>query len=164
MTAFSNSDRRAGRAAMEKSLSPIQKAYRKFLSGAPPATPKNSPLGAVTLVAEQRNRLARILEKEKTKARIAATAVVIRFVPPSRDALADTIPVHEGKEGQAISFLEMYGAKFKRQFVITGLMFTVTDGKEDRFFAYPIERTPEGEAALLWSCQRAVSGQVKKSN
>lgn len=161
---FTNADRRAGRAAMENSLTPIQKAYRKFLSGKPPVTPKNSPLGAVTLATEQRNRLARILKDEKLKARITGTAVVIRFVPPSRDVPADTIPVEENKEGQAIALLEVYGTKFKRQFVISGLMFTVLDGKEKRFFAYPIERTPEGEAALLWSCQRQVSGQVNKSN
>lgn len=144
---------------MEKSLTPMQKAYRKFLSGKPPATPKNTPLGAVALATEQRLRLTGILAEQRLKAaRITSMAVVIRFVPPVPDAPADTILVEEGKEGQAISHLESYRAKFKREFVIAGLQFAVQDGKEKRFFAYPIERTPEGEAALLWSCNRQTTG------
>lgn len=91
-------------------------------------------------------------------------AVVIRFNDPRPNALADAILVEEGKESQAISNLEMYGANFKRKFIIAGLQFAVQDGTEKRFFAYPIDRTQEGEAALLWSCQRQSSGELRKSN
>ncbi len=140
---------------MEQSLTPMQKAYRQFLSGRPPATPKNTPLGAVALATEQRQRLTDILAEQRLKdARITSMAVVIRFVPSVPETPADAIPVEAGKEGQAISLLEEYGKKFKRSFVIAGLQFAVQDRKEKRFFAYPIERTPEGEAALLWSCNR----------
>jgi hypothetical protein len=148
---------------MEKTLTPMQRAYRQFLSGRPPANPKNTPLGAVALATEQRKRLADILSEQLLKAaRITSMAVVIRFVPPVPETPADTILVEEGKEGRAIAFLEAYGAKFKRSFVITGLQFAVRDGMEKRFFAYPIERTPEGEAALLWSCNRQTSGNARK--
>jgi hypothetical protein len=157
MNAFTNEDRQAGRKAMEKALTPMQKAYRKFLSGKPPAAPKNTPLGAVTLATEQRKRLADILGKEKVKgARITSIGVVIRFVPPVPGAPADFIIVEEGKEGQAIMSLEQYATKFKRTFVIAGLLFAVQDSKEKRPFAYPIERTPEGDAAVLWSYERQI--------
>jgi hypothetical protein len=161
MMNFTNADRRAGHKAMEKSLTPMQKAYRKFLSGKPPVTPKNTPLGAVALATEQRQRLAGILAEEGLKAaRVTGVAVVIRFVPSVPDALADTIPVEEGKEGQAVATLETYGAKFKRSFEIVGLHFAVQDGrKEKRLFSYPIERTPEGHAALQWSHTRQSSGK-----
>lgn len=164
MMNFTNADRQAGRRAMEKSLTPMQKAYRQFLSGRPPATPKNTPLGAVALATEQRQRLTGILAEQRLKdARITSMAVVIRFVPPVPETPADAIPVEEGKEGQAISLLETYGTKYRRTFVIAGLQFAVQDRKEKRFFAYPIERTPEGEAALLWSCNRQ-SGPRKGIN
>jgi hypothetical protein len=163
MTPFTNRDRQAGRKAMEQSLSPMQRAYRKFLSGRPPAAPKNTPLGAVTLAAEQRKRLANILAAEGVRgSRITSMAVVIRLVDPRPGLPADAIPVEDGKESQAISALEMYGAKLKKDFIIAGLQFAVQDAKEKRFFAYPIDRTPEGEAALLWSCQRQSSGAIRK--
>lgn len=155
MNAFTNEDRRAGRREMEKSLTPMQKAYRKFLSGKPPAAPKNTPLGAVTLATEQRKRLADLLSREKVKgARITSMGVVIRFVPTVLERPADFIIVEEGKEGQAIMSLERYA--LKRNFCIAGLLFAVQDSKEKRPFAYPIERTPDGEAAVLWSYERQI--------
>lgn len=164
MSPFTHADREAGYKAMEKALTPMQRAYRKFLSGKPPATPKNTPLGAVTLAIEQRKRLASILAEQQLKtARITSMAVVIRVAQAVSEAAADTVPVEEGKEWQAIAFLEQYRAKFGREFVIAGLQFAVQDGKkEKRFFAYPIDRTPEGEAALAWSCNRQVSGRARK--
>ncbi len=144
----------------------MQKAYRRFLSGKPPAEPKNTPLGAVTLATEQRRRLADILAHEEglKNPRITSMAVVIRFNDLPHDQIADAVLVEEGKEGQAIGFLETYGDRFKRTFVIAGLQFAVQDGKEKRFFAYPVERTPEGKRALEWSCNRQISGKLRKSN
>jgi hypothetical protein len=163
MNAFSTEDRQAGYTAMEKRLTRMQKAYRKFLSGKPPASPKNTPLGAVVLATEQRKRLADLLNKEKVKgARITSMGVVIRFVPAVPDTPADFILVEEGKESQAIASLEQYGAKFKRDFVIAGLLFAVQDGKEKRPFAYPIERTPEGEGAVIWSYERQMQRKPHK--
>ena len=79
MNAFTNADRQAGRKAMEEVLTPMQKAYRKFLSGKPPDSPKNTPLGAVMLATEQKKRLTDLLKNERVKgARITSTGVVIR--------------------------------------------------------------------------------------
>jgi hypothetical protein len=162
MNAFTNEDRQAGRKAMEKKLTPMQKAYRKFLSGKPPAAAKNTPLGAVTLATEQRKRLADILKREHVKgARITSMGVVIRFVPPAPAFPAECIIVEEGKEWQALQYLEQYATK--RDFVIAGLLFAVQDAKEKRPFGYPIERTPEGQAAVLWSYERQISGKVRRA-
>jgi hypothetical protein len=149
---------------MEMNLTPMQRAYRKFLSGRRPDVPKNTPLGAVTLATEQRKRLTKILadEKKLKQPRITSMAVVVRFTDARPNALAAAILVEDGKEGQAISTLEMYGAKRKREFIIAGLQFAVQDATEKRFFAFPIEYTPEGKAALLWSCQRQTSEEIRK--
>jgi hypothetical protein len=151
---------------MEATLTPMQRAYRKFLSGKPPAEPKNTPLSAVALATEQRKRLADILAREEglRNPRITSMAVVIRLYDPPPNLRADAILVEEGKEGQAITFLELYGAQFKRTFIIAGLQFAVQDGREKRLFAYPIERTQEGKKALEWSCDRQMSGRLNKSN
>jgi len=147
---------------MEKTLTPMQKAYRKFLSGKPPAVPKNTPLAAVVLATERRNRLADILAEEHVKAaRITSMGVVIRFVPFVPESPADFIVVEEGKEWQAIASLEQYRTKVKRDFVIAGLLFAVHGAEGKRGFAYPIERTPEGQAAVLWMDNKQ-SGKVRK--
>jgi hypothetical protein len=152
---------------MEEALTPMQRAARRFNSGRPPAPPKNTPLGAVLLATEQRTRFARILESERglKNPRITSLAVVIRFARPADpNVLADAILVEEGKESKALAFLEMYGEKLKRDFIVVGLQFAVQDASEKRLVAYPIDRTPEGEAALVWSCQRQSSGKVPKTN
>jgi hypothetical protein len=165
MNAFTNADRQAGRRAMEDSLTPMQKAYRKFLSGKPPDSPKNTPLAAVTLATEQRTRLEGILKKERVKdARITSMGVVIRFVPFVPDAPAALIVVEEGKEGQSVALLEQYATKFKRNFVIAGLLFAVQDNKEKRGFAYPIERNAQGQAAVLWMDKRQTWDERKRVN
>jgi hypothetical protein len=148
---------------MEKTLTPMQRAYRQFLSGRPPDRPKDTPLGAVSVAIRQAQRLDDILGRQHVKgARITSMGVVIRFVPHVPEAPADFVLVEEGKEGQAIAFLEQYGAKFKRNFVIAGLLFAVQAGKEKRAFPYSIERTPEGEAALMWSFERQIQRKAGK--
>ena len=143
----------------------MQKAYRHFLSGKPPETPKNTPLAAVSLATEQRQRLEEILGKHEVKdARITSVAVVVRF-PSAPELPADVILVEEGKTGQAIAQLEAYGSglKVKRLFIISGLHFAIQMGtKEKRLFTFPIERTPEGHAALMGSHNRQSSGAVRK--
>ena len=149
---------------MEQALTPMQKAYRRFISGRPPAVPKNTPVGAVSLAISRRKKLAEILASEEgmKNSRITSTAVVVRPAKPIPGALADTVPVEEGKEGQAISTLETCSAH--REFIITGLQFAIQDAGEKRLFAYLIERTPEGIEALAWSCQRQSSGAVRTAN
>src|SRR5215467_8218458 len=99
MTPFTKQDRRAGHKAMEKVLTPMQRALRKFGSGKPPETPKNTPLGAVILATEQRARLFRLLndpEDPVKGAKITSMAVVVRRVPFRPDAPADTVLIREG--------------------------------------------------------------------
>ncbi len=146
---------------MEKSLTPMQRAFRKFSSGRPPASPVNTPLGAIALITAQRSRLKAILA-EIEGATITSAAVVIRFPHANVDG-ADTILVKEGLEGEAVSTLEMYGPKPERQFVISGLFFVVQSGDEKRFFAQPIERTPEGLAAMQRSFGRQIDRTPEKN-
>lgn len=149
---------------MEKTLTPMQRAYRQFLSGRPPDLPQDTPLGAVSVAIKQRRRLVDILGRQHMKGvRITSIGVVVRFVPRVPETPAHFVPVEEGKEGQAIAFLEQYAAKCNRNFVIAGLLFAVQDGKEKRAFPYPIERTPEGEAALTWSFERQIQKRAHNS-
>ena len=147
---------------MEEALTPMQRAHRRFVSGRPPITPQNTPLGAVALATAQRKRLAEILVKEKglKDPRITSMAVVIRLVPPLGERLADTILVDEGQESKAIAFLEQYRGRF--DYVIAGLLFAVLDGGEKRFLPYPIDRTPEGEAAIVWGLERQLQRKPLK--
>jgi hypothetical protein len=165
--AFTNTDRQAGRVAMEEKLTPMQKAARWFLSGKPPVTPKNTPLGAVTLATEQRARLSKILTDPKVGLKnphVTSAAVVIRIPhAPNPNLPADTILVVEGKEGQAVRDLEMYADVCKCEFIIAGLLFAVQDDGEKQFLGYPIERTPEGQAAVRWSWERQMSGRLRNA-
>ena len=138
----------------------MQRVYRKFLSGRPPAAPKNTAIGAITLATQQRYRLRRLLDADQdmSAAQITGVAVVIRIAGGEPSALADTIVVQEGREGEALSMLQQYGEQMGVEFSIAGLIFAGQEGKTKMQFAYPIDRTPEGEAALLWSCQRQSSG------
>ena len=164
MSPFTNADRSAGHKAMEKTLTPMQRAYRQFLSAGPPVFQKTRLLPLYPLPSSSAERLADILGRQHVKgARITSMGVVIRIVSPVPEAPADFVLVEEGREGQAITFLEQYGAKFKRNFVIAGLLFAVQDGKEKPAFPYPIERTAEGEAALMWSFERQIQKKVQRA-
>ncbi len=149
---------------MERSLSPMQKVYRKFLSGRPPAAPKNTPLAAVSLALDQKARLERLLEAENISgARVRAVGVVVRLAVPASDALADSIPVRDGKEGDALATLQRYGA-CGVAFDIAGLIFDTQDGEQPPvLFAFPIDRSQEGEAALVYACNRQRSQALKHS-
>src|ERR1035437_1981353 len=72
LMAFTNADRQAGRSAMEKVMdfSPLKRALRKFTAGRPTKQPVDTPLGAVVLAVEQRDRLARLLKEEGVEAHI----------------------------------------------------------------------------------------------
>lgn len=169
MKTLTQLDRQAGRKAMESSLSPLQRALRKFASGKPHATPRNTPLGAVTLVTAQRTRLAGILAKEPglEKPLITSAAVVVRILratPAPGGALADTVLVEEGKEGQALACLETYESRFNVEIAIAGLLFAILEGGKKWPFAYLIERTPESVEAMQWSFERQISGVLKRSD
>ena len=161
---FTNEDRQRGRREMEKSLTPLVKAFRRFAAGKPPENPPDTPLSAVMALTEQRKRLEKALSAEKVKdASITSMAVVVRVIPPIAGALADTILVKEGRESEAIQELEHYRRMTKREFVISGIMFAVEGGGEKRPFAYSIERTPEGKTALAWAWERQLKRTPRKN-
>lgn len=165
MTPFSSEDRQRGYREMQDSLTPLVKALRRFAAGRPPANLPNTPLGAVMLLTEQRKRLENALSAEKVKAaRITSMGVVIRISPPVPDAPpADFVLVKEGKESEAIQALEQHSRTLKRDFVISGIMFAVEGSGEKRPFAYLIERTPEGKAALDYSWERQLKRTPRKN-
>ena len=74
-------ERRAGLDAMEKALTPLSRALRRFSAGKPVARATSTPLGAVVLATEQRDRLRAILDSEKDieSPRVTHAAIVIRI-------------------------------------------------------------------------------------
>lgn len=147
---FTDLDRQAGRKAMEESLTPLMRALRKFSAGKPGSLPE-TPLEAVRLAVEQRDRLARILADEDgvERPKILMTAIVVRFeVARSRATIDDDpILIEPGKESAAVSELEAYrdcGHRFR----ISGFVFVVRVGNKKHRFNYRVERTPEGDEVL----------------
>jgi len=136
---------------MEESLTPMARALRKFSAGRPPIRTKDTPLGAVFLAVEQRDRLTKILASEEglEHPRITAAAIVGRLDVTGSDTAIENefITIEEGKESAAVAFLEDYRV-YGHKFTLSGLMFAVRAGKEARLFSYRIERTPEGDAVL----------------
>jgi hypothetical protein len=148
MAPFTQLDQQAGYEAMEKSLTPMQKALRKFGAGRPPVPPKNTPMAAVSLVIEQRERLLQKLQDSGLKnPRITSAAIVVR---PTSEATPSALLVVEGRESEAVAFLERIAGRF----VIVGPMFAVQDDSDKMPFALLIERTPGGQAALKAAMQR----------
>ncbi len=141
---------------MEAALMPIQKALRKYGAGRPPALTKRSPAAIVALAEDQRARLQKILESEPgvTEPRITSAAVVLRSDGPPAVVL-----VGEGKEADAV--LKLY-AKLAGPYSVAGLMFGVQEGGKTYPFAYLLERSPEGQAALREAFERQMSGAVRR--
>ena len=152
---------------MEATLTPMQRAYRKFLSGRPPATPANTPLAAVNLATEQRARLEKFLQASdgfSTVPQVTSTAVVVRYASTEpTDALANAIPVRAGDEGVALQTLQTTST-LTGGFVIVGLLFGVRIDEGVQPVAYPIERTDTGLAALRYSLERQNSSAVRHAS
>lgn len=136
---------------MEKSLSPLSRALRRFSAGKPVCRPEDTPLRAVLLATEQRERLRAILDSEDIDSpRITHTALVILLDAAGSSVLFDDGPfvVIEGKESFTVRDLEQL-LECGHKFTVSGLTFVVQSGAEKpRIFEYRAERTPEGEAAL----------------
>lgn len=133
---------------MEASLTPLARALRKFTAGRP-APANNRPIGAVALAVDQRERLENILASEGIgNAQITATVIVVRLDLEGADApMDDWITVESGRESSAVKELEHY-RDYGHEFTVSGLVFVVRAGNEERFVKYRIERTPEGDNAL----------------
>lgn len=156
--------RRAGLDAMDEALTPLTRALRRFGAGKPVARPKETPLGAVLLATEQRERLRRILESERDIEShcITHAAITIRLESPGVIGAFDDGPyfVTEGTESAAVKELENILACGHR-FIVSGLTFVVQTGTETRVFEYRLDRTPEGEAALCLTKEKLIPGMKK---
>jgi len=143
-------ERRAGLDAMEKVMenSPLKRALRKFNAGRPAKQPVDTPLGAVVLAVEQRERLARLLNDEGVEAHIT-TAIITRHKTPGiiGDYAEDTA-LNEGSVHTALKELE-FAVQRGDHFTVSGLMFAIETAEATDVFTYTLERTPEGCAALL---------------
>jgi hypothetical protein len=139
---------RQGIKKMDGALTPIARALRKFNAGRPTKQPVDTPLGAVVLAVEQRDRLARLLKDEGVEARIS-TQIITRHETPGiiGDYPEDTV-VNEGSVHTAVGELEFYVQRGDR-FTVSGLTFGIETETDADVVTYTLERTPEGQAALL---------------
>jgi hypothetical protein len=103
------------------------------------------------LATEQRGRLRGILEKEKglESHSITEAAIAIQLRAPGVLVTFDgcLVFVEEGAESEAVRELEDHLNSGIR-FTISGLVFVVKAGSEERVFRYRVDRTPEGDTAL----------------
>jgi hypothetical protein len=135
---------------MEKVMenSPLKRALRKFNAGRPTTQPVDTPLGAVALAVEQRDRLARLLKDEGVEAQIS-TAIITRLKMPGASVdIADDTAVNQGSLHTAVRELEFY-VEQGGHFTVSGLTFVIETADAADVVKYTLERTPEGCAALL---------------
>jgi hypothetical protein len=157
-------DRRAGLDAMEKVMetSPLKRVIRKFNAGRPTKQPVDTPLGAVTLAAEQMGRLARLLEDEGVEASVSAAIITRHKIPGADVNLIEDTAVNEGSLHTALAELEFCVQRGDR-FTVSGLTFILEAADATDVIAYTLERTPEGLAALLTKGDEfRVSRQVRR--
>jgi hypothetical protein len=143
---------------MENSLTPLARALRKFCAGKPISRANNTPLGAVTLAAEQRERLRKILENDKdiqSPSITHAAVTVLLEAPGVAVPFDDLVLVEEGTESEAVRFLEAH-IECGNTFTVAGLSFVVQAGDATRVFQYRVERTPDGDAALRLTGEKLI--------
>jgi len=136
---------RQGIKKMDESLSPLSRALRKFNAGRPTKRSVDTPLEAVLLAVEQRDRLSDLLSD--TGARLTRTVIVIQAALPDGTPLQDWADVDEGEESGAVAFLEGH-SRDGGSFVVSGLKFVFETADGEDVVDYPVERTPEGRKAL----------------
>jgi hypothetical protein len=139
---------RQGIKKMDESLTPVARALRKFNAGRPTKQPVDTPLGAVVLAVEQRDRLARLLKDEGIEAHISTQIITRHITPGSSAARPEDIAVNEGATHTAVRELEFYVQQGER-FTVSGLVFAIKTESGADVVTYTLERTPEGHAALL---------------
>jgi hypothetical protein len=141
---------REGIKKMEKVMdaSPLKRALRKFNAGRPTNQPVDTPLGAVVIAVEQRDRLARLLKDEGVEAQISTQIITRHKTPGIGVDYSEDTAVNEGSVHTAVRELEFY-AQRGDQFTVSGLTFAIETAEAADVFTYTLERTPEGCAALL---------------
>ena len=140
---------RQGIKKMDESLTPVARALRKFNAGRPTKQPVDTPLGAVVLAVEQTDRLARLLNDEGVEAHISTQIITRHPMPGSSAVFTEETAVNEGATHTAVKELELHVQNGNR-FTVLGLVFAIeTESDADNVVTYTLERTPEGQAALL---------------
>jgi hypothetical protein len=133
---------------MDESLTPAARALRKFNAGRPAKQAVDTPLGAVVFAAEQMERLERLLKDEGVEAYISTTLISRHATPGIIGDYVEDTAINQGSLHTALREMEFYAQRGDR-FVVSGLVFAIeTDGLAD-VVTYTLERTPEGQAALL---------------
>lgn len=149
---------------MEDSLTPLTRALRRFGAGKPVTRSKDTPLNAVLLASEQRERLRGILDSEEglESPRITHAAIAIRLKAPGVPIEFDDAPIEvvEGTESEAVQYLEGQ-IKCGNGFTVSGLTFVVEAGADVRVFQYRLDRTPEGASALRLAGEKVLRRKVK---
>jgi hypothetical protein len=139
---------REGIKKMDESLSPLARALRKFNAGRPAKQAVDTPLGAVVLAVEQRDRLARLLKDEGVEAHLSTQIITRHKKLGSTALLTEDTVVNEGSVHTAVRELEDY-VQLGDRFTVLGLVFAIDTESGADVVTYTLERTPEGHAALL---------------
>ena len=126
----------------------MKRALRKFNAGRPSRQPVDTPLGAVVISVEQRDRLSRLLKDEGVEARISAEIITRLKVPGASVAFPEDTALNEGSVHTALAELEFH-VQNGNHFTVAGLVFAIETAEPPVVVTYTLERTPEGCAALL---------------
>jgi hypothetical protein len=156
MNAFSNEDRSAGWQGMQNALTPIMRAQRQFVTGRPSMAEVKTPLAAVSFATEQHDRLLRILsEKGIRDAKVTSAGIVVRFpAPVPGGAVADTLSFKPASAHETLKMLEIYGKRYRREFVVAGALFVVRAGQEKALFRRFADGSEASRTAVLWAIDR----------
>jgi hypothetical protein len=144
---------RGGIQKMEESLGPLDRALRKFNAGRPSRQAVDTPLGAVVLAVEQKERLTRMLKDEGVVYEAVVAEIVTRQESPAVIGSFETgTIVQEGEAHAALRELEFFVQQGGR-FAVVKLALTVAgladESERARTVTYAVERSPEGENTLL---------------
>ena len=131
---------------MDESLSPLSRALRKFNAGRPSKQEVDTPLGAVVLAVEQRERLAVLLAEVGVS--LSRTIIVIEATLPGMGVPMQVwADVDAGCESSTVKFLEEH-SQDGNSFGVSGLKFVVQGEGGHSVVDYAVNRTPEGRKAL----------------
>jgi hypothetical protein len=117
-------------------------------AGRPTKQPVDSPLGAVVLAVEQRDRLARLLNDEGVDAHLTTLIITQLKLPGSIEAIPEDTEVVEGWVFEAVKELEFH-VRQGGHFTVSGLVFAIETESGADVVTFTLERSPEGQAALL---------------
>ena len=153
-TASAIENLRQGIRKMDDSLTPLGRALRKFSAGRPTKQSVDTPLGALVLAVEQRDRLSRLLKDEGIEAQLSTQIITRHKLPGVSVAHTENTVVNEGALHTAVRELEFH-VQQGHHFTVLGLTFSIETENDADIVTYTLERTPEGQAALLTKTNEA---------